>query len=186
MLLNRVEGGFVVEFAEGPPDIVATRDLVPLPRGHRFAVGDRVLALWKVGKLFPGTVTAVNADGRCRVAWDDGDPPLDVPQDRMTFLAWAEMEAASAPPPRAGEWIDVTREVLGPPGSDPGGGSHGAGGPGGAGGGMPGGGMSGARSHGAGGPGGAGGSSRVTPPPLPGQSRATPPPLPGRPPMGRG
>jgi len=38
-------------------------------------VGDQVLALWKAGSMFAGTITEESAEGY-EVAWHDGDEAL--------------------------------------------------------------------------------------------------------------
>jgi hypothetical protein len=38
-----------------------------------FAVGDRVMAKWTNGQWYPGKVTAVTADGKYDISYDDGD-----------------------------------------------------------------------------------------------------------------
>src|SRR4051794_25143207 len=73
----RQAGGFVVVFYDGDTGFVADADLAPMPQQPRFVIGDHVLACWKQFRMFPGRITATGPT-HCRVAWDDGDVPLDV------------------------------------------------------------------------------------------------------------
>lgn len=45
----------------------------------RRQVGDKVVAQWRGGGYYPGTITAVQADGQYLVAWDDGSAPSPAP-----------------------------------------------------------------------------------------------------------
>lgn len=46
-------------------------------RRRRWAEGDKVLAVWALGRFYPGTVVKAGAT-RCTVKWDDGSPPTQV------------------------------------------------------------------------------------------------------------
>jgi hypothetical protein len=86
------EGGFAVRFTDGAHATVPDADVIPMPAGPVFDVGDQVLALWKGGSMYPGTITAEAPEGYT-VAWHDGDAPLVVRPGTLTYLFWALEEA---------------------------------------------------------------------------------------------
>jgi len=47
-----------------------------------WAVGDSVLAVWTVGRFYPGTITAVSGS-TYTVKWDDGSSPTPVTADKI-------------------------------------------------------------------------------------------------------
>ena len=58
-----------------------TSDLLDYSEMHLVArreVGDKVMAVWRGGSYFPGTIREV-ADGQYLIAWDDGSPPQMTP-----------------------------------------------------------------------------------------------------------
>lgn len=83
-----VDGGYDVRFTDGARGTVPESDIIPMPEGNVFEVGDEVLALWKGGSLFPGTITEESHEGYT-VAWHDGDTPLVVKPGTLTYLFWA-------------------------------------------------------------------------------------------------
>ncbi|HZN33994.1 MAG TPA: hypothetical protein VFB80_09255 [Pirellulaceae bacterium] len=82
-----VDGGFNVRFTDGARATVPDSDVFPMPEGNVFEVGDEVLALWKGGSLYPGTITEESHEGYT-VAWHDGDMPLVVKPGTLTYLFW--------------------------------------------------------------------------------------------------
>lgn len=91
-LIARVKGlspgGYAVELPDGTHTNIAAADAIPIPGDYGFQVGDQVLAHWKNGFMFPGTISQVSSAGYT-VAWHDGDQPLIVQQGTLTFLYWA-------------------------------------------------------------------------------------------------
>lgn len=85
---SEARGGFVVVFTDGVRAPVPDADVIPIPPEGTFEVGDQVLALWKAGSMFAGTITEESAEGY-EVAWHDGDMPLVVPPGMITYLFWA-------------------------------------------------------------------------------------------------
>jgi hypothetical protein len=83
-----VDGGYNVRFTDGSRATVPTSDVIPMPDRPVFEVGDEVLALWKGGSLFPGTISEESSEGYT-VAWHDGDTPLVVRPGTLTYLFWA-------------------------------------------------------------------------------------------------
>jgi hypothetical protein len=90
-LIARIEantpGRLAVRLMDGTRGTVPAGDLVPIPERHAFAEGDQVLALWRHGHMYPGTITEVTPSGYL-VAWHDGDTPIVVQKGNLTFLAW--------------------------------------------------------------------------------------------------
>jgi hypothetical protein len=84
---SEVQGGFAVKYTDGLQVAVPTADVIPIPADSVFEIGDEVLALWKGGSMFPGTITEESAEGYT-VAWHDGDMPLVVPAGMLTYLFW--------------------------------------------------------------------------------------------------
>ncbi|MCI0358200.1 MAG: hypothetical protein L0211_06940, partial [Planctomycetaceae bacterium] len=64
-----------------------TSDIFPMPDRPVFEIGDEVLALWKGGSLYPGTITEESPEGYT-VAWHDGDTPIVVRPGTLTYLFW--------------------------------------------------------------------------------------------------
>jgi hypothetical protein len=85
---SEVSGGYNVRFTDGARATVPESDIIPMPAGNVFEVGDEVLALWKGGSLYPGTITEESHEGYT-VAWHDGDLPLVVKPGTLTYLFWA-------------------------------------------------------------------------------------------------
>ena len=83
-----VPGGFAVQFTDGTTASIPASEAVPIPGTPVFATGDQVLALWRDGLMFPGTITNVSSTGYT-VAWHDGDTPQLVTLGTLTFLYWA-------------------------------------------------------------------------------------------------
>ena len=77
-----------MRFTDGSRATVPTSDIFPMPDRPVFEVGDEVLALWKGGSLFSGTITEESHEGYT-VAWHDGDTPLVVRPGTLTYLFWA-------------------------------------------------------------------------------------------------
>jgi len=84
---TEVAGGYNVRFTDGARATVPESDVIPMPAGDVFEVGDEVLALWKGGSLYPGTITEESHEGYT-VAWHDGDTPLVVRHGTLTYLFW--------------------------------------------------------------------------------------------------
>ncbi len=93
-------GGLAVQLFDGSSATVPAAEALPNPGHPVFQVGDQVLAHWRSGFVFPGTITAVSPQGYT-VAWHDGDTPLVVPLGTLTFLVWAR----EAPAPVADDEI---------------------------------------------------------------------------------
>ena len=93
--VTAVSGGqLAVLFDDGDKATVGAADLLRVSRNANFAAGDRVLAAWKIARMFPGTVTA-KTEFTVTVKWEDGDEPLEVARDRVVML---RREAAAAAP----------------------------------------------------------------------------------------
>jgi hypothetical protein len=60
---------------------VPSSDVRPVPV-KAWAAGDRVLAVWSMGRFYPGTIIEAN-DPTYKVKWDDGSEPTDVVSDRI-------------------------------------------------------------------------------------------------------
>lgn len=87
-VLQVVSGGYVVQFVDGTSGAASASEVLPNPGQPVFQVGHQVLAHWRNGFMFPGTISAVSSQGYT-VAWHDGDTPLVVPVGTLTFLDWA-------------------------------------------------------------------------------------------------
>src|SRR4029450_4541807 len=61
-------GGFKVRLPDGATASVPDAGVIPIPAEGVFEVGDQVLALWKGGNMFPGTITEESPEGYT-VAW---------------------------------------------------------------------------------------------------------------------
>jgi hypothetical protein len=81
------QGGFKVRFTDGATASVPDADVIPIPAEGVFDLGDQVLALWKGGNMFPGTITEESPEGYT-VAWHDGDTPIVVRPGMLTYLFW--------------------------------------------------------------------------------------------------
>lgn len=68
-----------VRYADGDTGSLTAADLIPVAAAADLAKGDRVLACWD-GKpaMYPGTVLEKTEKG-CRVKWEDGSKPTEVP-----------------------------------------------------------------------------------------------------------
>jgi hypothetical protein len=84
-----IPGGFEVQKSRGELVSVPGERVIPNPGHHVFQVGDRVLAHWDQGHMFPGTITAITQQGYT-VAWADGDTPRVVPFGMLTFWSWTQ------------------------------------------------------------------------------------------------
>ena len=78
----------MVVFTDGVRAVAPDADVIPIPPEGIFEVGDQVLALWKGGSMFAGTITEESVEGYT-IAWHDGDMPLVVPPGMITYLFWA-------------------------------------------------------------------------------------------------
>ncbi len=87
-VLQVASGGYVVQFVDGTSAAVSASEVLPNPGQPVFQIGHQVLAHWRNGFMFPGTISAVSPQGYT-VAWHDGDTPLVVPLGTLTFLDWA-------------------------------------------------------------------------------------------------
>ena len=87
-VLQVVSGGYVVQQVDGSSGAVSASEVIPNPGQPVFHVGHQVLAHWRNGLMFPGTITAISPQGYT-VDWHDGDTPLVVPLGTLTFLYWA-------------------------------------------------------------------------------------------------
>jgi len=84
-----IPGGFEVQNSQGERVSVPADRVIPHPGQHVFEIGDRVLAHWDMGQMFPGTITAISQQGYT-VAWADGDTPQVVPLGMLTFWSWTQ------------------------------------------------------------------------------------------------
>jgi len=84
---SEADGGYNVRFTDGARATVPDSDIIPMPAKAVFEVGDEVLALWKGGSLYPGTITDESHEGYT-IAWHDGDTPLVVRPGTLTYLFW--------------------------------------------------------------------------------------------------
>lgn len=84
-----IPGGFEVQKSSGERVAVPAERIIPNPGHHVFQIGDRVLAHWDQGHMFPGTITAISPQGYT-VAWADGDTPRVVPLGMLTFWSWTQ------------------------------------------------------------------------------------------------
>jgi hypothetical protein len=85
---SHVPGGYKVQFTDGALASIPAAEAVPIPAQHVFQAGDHVLALWRNGLMFPGTITHISSQGYT-IAWHDGDTPQEVQLGTLTFLYWA-------------------------------------------------------------------------------------------------
>ena len=88
--IGKVKGaegdGFHIIYEDGDELTVKPAHIFVMRSDSEFRVGDHVMAVWMGARMFPGVVSAVNAD-TCVVKWDDGDTPLEVKKGRMTLWA---------------------------------------------------------------------------------------------------
>ena len=73
---------FQIDFEDGDKLSVKPATIFVMHQDGEFRVGDHVMAVWQKARMFPGVVSAVNADA-CVVKWDDGDTPMEVKKGRM-------------------------------------------------------------------------------------------------------
>lgn len=90
-------GRFSIAFDDGDRRVVGPRDVLPMVAPGSLARGERVLAVWRDGKMYPGEVMDVVA-GRATIRWDDGDAPLAVPEANVARLDATNAVAAPAAP----------------------------------------------------------------------------------------
>jgi hypothetical protein len=92
----QLPGGYALQLVDGSRGNVAAADVLPIPGERVFQTGDVVLAHWRNGLMYPGTVTQVSEQGYT-VGWHDGDQPLVVPPGCLTYLYWVLEAMGSAP-----------------------------------------------------------------------------------------
>lgn len=81
--IGRVDpDGYVIHYADGDIWKVGYGDVLPIAPPGSLHVGDHVVAVWKGAKMYPGVISAIDANTAV-VAWDDGDTPLAVPLDQI-------------------------------------------------------------------------------------------------------
>ncbi|MDH4139088.1 MAG: hypothetical protein OEV43_00775 [Coriobacteriia bacterium] len=72
----------VVRYADdGSSKTVPVTDVREIPN-KVWRVGDRVLAVWYMGRFYPGEVIAVDGDTHT-IAWDDGSEPSEVESGKI-------------------------------------------------------------------------------------------------------
>ena len=85
--VNSVDAGVhAVTYADGEKGSLPAADLVPVAKASEVQEGERVLACWG-GKpqMYPGVVLSKTAKG-CKVKWEDGTKPTEVPFEQLARI----------------------------------------------------------------------------------------------------